>query len=61
MDAEAADLDAVPARDAFDERRLAGDLDELLAGVAVLVEGADVARGHLVGEGDVYRVLFGRE
>ena len=57
MDAEATDLDAVSARDAFDERWLAGDFDELLAGVAVLVKGADVARGHVVGEGDVDGVL----
>lgn len=58
MDAESADLDAVPARDAFDERRLAGDFDKLLACVTVLVEGADVAGGDLMGEGDVDCVLF---
>lgn len=59
MDAEATDLDAMPARDGFHQRRLARDFDELLARVAVLVEGSDVARCHGVGEGDVDRVLVG--
>jgi len=61
MDAESADLDAVPARDSFDERRLAGDFDKLLTSVTVLVEGADVAGGDLMGEGDVDCVLFERK
>lgn len=57
MYSETADLDAVLARDVLDERGLAGDFDEFFAGVAVLVEGADVAGGHGAGEGDGDGVL----
>ena len=52
MYCKAADLDAVLARNILDERRFANDLDELLAGIALLIEGADVARCHLFSEGD---------
>ena len=58
MDAEAADLDAVFACNGFDEGGFADDLDEFFAGVAGLVEGADVAGGHGVGEGDGDGVLL---
>lgn len=57
MHSEAADLDAVFAGDSFDERGFACDFDELFAGVAVLVEGADVTRGHGAREGDGDGVL----
>lgn len=50
MHAEASDFDAVGAGDVFDQRRLAGNADERLAGVALLVEGADVAGGERGGE-----------
>ena len=46
MHTEAADLNAVFARDVLDEGGFAGDFDEFFAGVAVLIEGADVARSH---------------
>ena len=52
MDSKPADFDAVFAGDGFHERRLAGDFDEFFAGVAFLVEGADVAGCHGLGEGD---------
>ena len=52
MDGETADLNAVLAADVLDQRALARDLDELLFVVAVLVELADVAGRHLVGQGD---------
>ncbi|GKT96419.1 LOW QUALITY PROTEIN: putative amino acid decarboxylase [Colletotrichum tofieldiae] len=45
VNSEAADLDAVLVHDVLDQRRLADNLDELLAGVAVLVDLADVTRG----------------
>ena len=49
MHAETTDFDAVAAGDAFDERRFAGDFEELFAGVAVLIEGADVTGCHFLG------------
>jgi hypothetical protein len=58
VDGETANLDAVLARDVLDERGLADDFDEFLAGVAVLVEVADVAGCHCAVEGDGDGVLF---
>lgn len=52
MDCKATDFDAVLARNVLDKGGLAGDFDEFLACVAVLVEVADVARGHGAVEGD---------
>lgn len=57
MDAEATDLDAVGAADGFDGGGFAGNFDEGLAGVAVLVESADVAGGEGGGEWDGDGVL----
>jgi hypothetical protein len=45
-------LDTVTTSDVLDQGCLADDLDELLAGVAVLVEVADIAGGHFFFEGD---------
>ena len=58
VDGETTDFDAVLARDVLDERGLADNLDELLAGVAVLVQVADVAGCHCAVEGDGDGVLF---
>jgi hypothetical protein len=58
VDGETTNLDAVLARDVLDERGLADDFDELFAGVAVLVEVADVAGCHCAVEGDGDGVLF---
>ena len=52
VDSEPANLHAVLARDVAHERGLANDLDELLAGVAVLVDVADITGGHGAVEGD---------
>ena len=52
MDSEATNLNTVLAGDVLDERRLADNLDKLLAGVAVLVQVADVALGHSAVERD---------
>lgn len=52
VDGKAPNLHAVLAGDVLDDGRLAGDFDEFFAGVPVLVEVADVARGHGAGEGD---------
>ena len=52
MHSESTNLDAVFARDGLDGGRLAGDFDELLACVPVLVDVADVPRGHGAVEGD---------
>lgn len=49
---EAADLDAVLATDVLHQRRLTDDLDQLLTGVAVLVDLANVARRHGLVERD---------
>lgn len=54
---EAADFDAVLAGNVADERGLANDLDKLLAGIAVLVDVADVSRGHSPVERDRNGVL----
>lgn len=59
VDSEAADLDTVLARDVLDQGRFTDNLDEFLAGVAVLVDVADVAGGHCAVEGDGDGVLFG--
>lgn len=54
MDAEATHLDAMGAADGLDGGGFASDFDEGLAGVAVLVKGADVAGGEgcIEGNGD---------
>lgn len=57
MDGETADLNTVATGDVLHEGSLASDLDELLAGVAVLVEVADVPGGHLLGEGNADGVV----
>jgi len=59
VDGKSTDLNAVAAGNVLDERGLADDLDELLAGVAVLVEVADVTGGHLLLQRDADRVLRG--
>lgn len=46
VDGESADLHAVLARDVAHERGLANNLDELLAGVAVLVDVSDITGSH---------------
>ena len=57
VDGEATDLDTVTASNVLDQRGLANDLDELLSGVAVLVEVADVTGGHLLLQRDADGVL----
>jgi len=57
VDAETSHFDAVGAADGFDGGGFADDFYEGLAGVAVLVEGADVAGGERGGEGNGYGVL----
>ena len=57
MHGKAADLDAVLTRDVLDQRALADDLDQLLAGVPVLVQLPHVARLHLLLERYRNRVL----
>lgn len=57
VDCEATDLDAVLAGDVLDKRRLADDLDELLACIAVLVKIADIAGSHGAIEWDGDSVL----
>lgn len=57
VDGEATDLDAVATGNVLDERGLADDLDELLAGVTVLVEVTDVTGGHLLLQGNADGVL----
>ena len=58
MNAEASHFDTVGAADGFDGRGFAGNFDKGLAGVAVLVEGADVAGSEAGGEGDGDCVLW---
>lgn len=53
VNSETSNLDTVLVLDGLDERGLTDDLDQLLAGVPVLVDLADVARGHGLVEGDV--------
>lgn len=55
---KAANLHTVTASNVLDQRSLAHDLDELLTGVTVLVEVADITRGHLLGERDADGVLL---
>lgn len=57
MDGEASDFNAVFTRNVLDERGLADDFDEFFAGVAVLVDVADVAGCHGAVEGDGDGVL----
>jgi hypothetical protein len=45
VNGETANLDTVLARNVFNKRRLADNLDELLTSVTVLVDVADVTRG----------------
>lgn len=52
VNSEATNLNSMLARDVLDQRRLASNLDELLSGVSVLVQVADVARGHGLVERD---------
>jgi hypothetical protein len=59
VDGETTDFDAVLAGDVLDEWGLANDLNELLAGVAVLVQVADVARCHCAVERNGDGVLLG--
>ena len=55
--AEAADLDAVAARDGLDRRRLARDADEALARVALREGVADVAGARGLRQRQGYGVL----
>ena len=57
VDGETTNLNAVLARDVLDKWGLAHDLDKLLAGVAVLVDVADVTGRHCTVEGDGDGVL----
>lgn len=57
VDSEATDLDAVATGNVLHEGSLAGDLDELLAGVTVLVKVANVTGCHLLGEGNADGVV----
>lgn len=57
VDGESTDLDTVAAGNVLDERGLADDLDELLASVTILVEVTDVARSHLLLQGNADGVL----
>jgi hypothetical protein len=54
---ETTNLNAVTASNVLDEGSLASNLDELLTSVAVLVEVANVAGGHLLVQGDADGVL----
>lgn len=58
MDGKATDLHTVTAGDILDQRRFADNLDEFLAGVAVLVQVADVTRAHFLFERDTDRMLL---
>jgi hypothetical protein len=55
---KATNLDAVFAANVFHERRLADDFDEFFAGVAVLVDVADVTGCHCAVEGNGDCVLW---
>lgn len=57
VDGKSTDLDTVAAGNVFDKRSLAHDLDELLTSVAILVEVADIAGGHLLLQRNADRVL----
>lgn len=46
VNGKAADFNAVAASNVLDNGRLADDLHKLLASVAVLVDVADITRGH---------------
>lgn len=52
VDLEATNLDTVLAADVLDGGSLANDLDELLTGIAVLVELTDVTGSHALVKGD---------
>lgn len=52
VDGEATNVNTVAARNVLDKGSLTNDLDELLTGVAVLVDVADVAGGHLLVQGN---------
>jgi hypothetical protein len=47
---ETTNLDAVLAGNILHERRLADNLDELFAGITILVEVTDISRRHLLFE-----------
>ena len=53
IDIEATNLNAVLVLDRLDVGSLADNLDELLASVAVLVDVANLTRGHFLGQGNV--------
>lgn len=57
VDGESADLDTVATGNVLDKRGFAHDLDELLTSVAILVEVADIAGGHLLLQRNADRVL----
>lgn len=48
VDSESTNLNAVTASNVLDERGLANNFHKLLTSIAVLVEVADVTRGHLL-------------
>lgn len=57
VDGKSTDLDTVATGNVFDKRGFAHNLDELLTSVAILVEVADIAGGHLLLQGNADRVL----
>jgi hypothetical protein len=59
VNGEATNLDTVAASDVLNDRRLTDDLDKLFTGVAVLVDVANIARGHFRLEGDADCLLVG--
>lgn len=52
VDGKTTNLDTVTASNILNQGSFTGDLDELLAGIAFLVEVADIARGHLLLQGN---------
>lgn len=58
VDGEATNFHAMAAGNVLDQRSLANDLNQFLAGVAVLINVSNVTRGHLLGQGDADGVLY---
>lgn len=54
---ETTNLNTVTTSNVLNEGSLASDLDELLTSVAVLVDVANITRGHLLVQGDADGVL----
>jgi hypothetical protein len=58
VNGESSDLDTMTASNILDKRRLTDNLHKLLTGVTLLVNVADVARSHLLVEGNADGVLY---